>query len=322
MKKTNYSSDEINLLFNELAALIEEYEVDSVNGEQGVWESGGFFHIIPMGESGRLFALSLGEFVDDMLPQIMEAAWQLGADKITIFYLGDWNFSGDKNYLQKRIKEIQGFYNPGLYVQLCDINQIWLRYPVLLRDDGLLACTARENTANELSVELSGLKTGEADPHERLIRKIFNFVLPGCLEFFRAQVSSLDKSVRRDLIYSIKAPSSLKHYISNASLTSNNILVEAKNCKKNEGSHIDQLAGYIGQAKIASVGILITRSPLSDTLRKIIVDDRRERNGSTLIIFLCDDDLHQMLSNAKLAWYELNEMKLIEIAQEVLADTH
>jgi hypothetical protein len=169
---------------------------------------------------------------------------------------------------------------------------------------------------------LLDLPVGDADSHEKLVRGIIDFVLSGCLSFKGRQINSPDKSVRRDLLYAIRRDSVLKSHIAGAAMASNNLLVEAKNCKRNEGAHVKQLGDYLSVASVASVGILVTRQALSNDIRKLVVDDRRENRGRKLILPLCDADLELMLQNARAAQFHLNEQLLIDSIERVLMDTH
>lgn len=316
-----YSNEELELLFNEIAQLIEYHEVSFTYSDQAWWDKDGVFHVMSMGEPGRMFTIALGETVDTILPDLMAKAWDIGADRIDIYFLGTCVLHSEPKRLEARALELQGS-NDGLRILLQDINSLWQNYPTLLYDDTALASTVRQNTAQTLKEKLANLATGESDPHERLVKDIFDFVLNGCMRFLYAQKRSLNGSVIRDIAYTIKRNTELQQFLANAHLTANNLLIEAKNCKENDSEYIHQLFRYLGTGKIATVGILVTRIPLSVKHRQIIVDEQREIKGIKLILPLSDQDLQLMLHNAAVGRFDLNEQILLACGQQVLADTH
>lgn len=203
----------------------------------------------------------------------------------------------------------------------CPVHEMWYRFQDVLYEDDSLGEYVRSSLADSLIENLSTLAVGEGDEYENLVARALRLALAPVVRRVRFQVSTLNKRKRRDVVFGL-ARSRLTQHFFYAGLTANNIILEAKNKKAVEGSDITQLAGYLGRAQLASVGLFVTRNPLSKDLRSQAIDARRDRGGEILILPIDDSIVCQMLKNVRVGSFVENEQRIIELFEQVLADVH
>jgi hypothetical protein len=215
----------------------------------------------------------------------------------------------------------EDYYAPGKLWMLLPANDAWITQPSLLHDETPLGDYVRRETSAKLCRELGDIPTGAGDAYENVVDRILRFTLSHCVRSIQRQQRSLDGSTIRDLVLRLQPGCSLQLHLRNAGLTANNIIVEAKNRKIDDASHVYQLGRYLSRAGLASTGILVTRKPLSDELRKRVADHRHDSRGDTVIIPIDDDLLHTFLEAAAEGDFLYNEKSLIARFEKVLSDT-
>jgi hypothetical protein len=202
----------------------------------------------------------------------------------------------------------------------CNLAWIWQEYRDLLRDDSSLGEYIRTHTARLLTLKLQELDRGQGRAFEDLLAKIISFSFLSALAMLEPAVRSYTGEKIRDFKLSLYPGCALQSHIQRAGLPSNNLLVEAKNQIKDTPDDVTQIRGYLGSTKFASVGLLVTRSPLETPAANAVVDANRmgEQGSRILIIALNDWHVQQFITNSGCGNFMSNEHLLIHQFEQTI----
>jgi DNA-binding NarL/FixJ family response regulator len=143
---------------------------------------------------------------------------------------------------------------------------------------------------------LRGLKPGEqnAPAYEEDVCTILASALYPHLTDPRLELANISGTRRRDILFSNYSSHPFWQRVSHrhdATL----IVFEAKNVKRLEARYIDQVAGYLNPG-LGYLGFIVSRTLPGDSILKRAVEKFQTRGeGGRVILFLCDDDLGEML---------------------------
>lgn len=226
---------------------------------------------------------------------------------VDIFYVGDVNFSEERN-----IQRVQLFG-----ANLC---WIWFNDARLLNAEEALGSYIRSYCARILSSDLSNLQRGDGSTFENLLATIIKFALPFAVANFQQKVRAFDGAKIRDAKIAMIVGSELQSHIHRMGLPSNNLLLEAKNQAHDTRDDIEQVRGYLGPTKFASVGLFVTRSALSATLQRAVMEENRKGDHANRALIIALDDRHtqQLIRNAGFGDFIANERMLIDEAEHAL----
>ncbi|MCP1289676.1 hypothetical protein NK214_05675 [Chromobacterium sp. S0633] len=226
--------------------------------------------------------------------------------RLELYYIGDYVYD----------------ISPDFRIYACNVLDAWRGYPQLLMEEEPLGYYVRSGVANILKSRLVNLATGDGAAYENLVSEILVFSLNTCLSSVDNQSRSYNGRVRRDIVLRLRQGCLLQSHFFYAGLTANNIIVEAKNCKVNEGDHIHQLERYLSPSALASVGFLVTRKPLSHELLGCVADHRRNCKGRSVIVPFDDNVLLSMLENSVYGQFDNNQRAIINIFESVLSSAN
>lgn len=208
---------------------------------------------------------------------------------------------------------------PSGEYHVTQFHSAWFYYPNLLYRKGVLSDHIRTEWARILTERLK-LETGDGTEFRKLVRAIFKFCLCPMIKKIDEEVPTLGNERRIDIRVTLSDDSLFRKHLSADGLRSNHILIETKNCKKNERDFVSQIADYLGPAKTAEVGLLITRSAISQKHSEEIPSYRRSFAGKCTILPMHDEHLLQIIANAQAGNFHLNEQLLIDLFDKAKAD--
>lgn len=141
---------------------------------------------------------------------------------------------------------------------------------------------------------LRSIKTGQryATPYEKDVYIILKTALHPHLTDPRFQARTFGGARRRDILFSNYSSHLFWQRISqrhDATL----IVFETKNTKRLDVRYIDQMAGYLTPG-VGRLGFLVGRIPAEEPLIQHTLNEFK--NNRRVILFLCDDDLDEMLA--------------------------
>ena len=148
--------------------------------------------------------------------------------------------------------------------------------------------------ARSALMHLRSLETGKryAAAYERDVCLILETVLHPHLTNPRTQARNISGSRRRDILFSNYSSHLFWQRMSH-SHKATQIVFEVKNVKRVDGCYIDQIAGYL-KPRSRGLGFLVSRTlPGKPILQRAVEEFQAE---GKVILFLCDDDLEQMLN--------------------------
>jgi DNA-binding NarL/FixJ family response regulator len=139
---------------------------------------------------------------------------------------------------------------------------------------------------------LRSLETGKQyAAHEEAVRIILTTVLHPHLTNPRSQVRTISGSRRRDILFSNYSLHPFWQRVSQRH-DAMQIVFEIKNVKRLDVRYVDQVAGYLTPG-LGRLGFLVSRTPAGESIAQRAVDVfQAERK---VILFLCDDDLEEMV---------------------------
>jgi hypothetical protein len=167
---------------------------------------------------------------------------------------------------------------------------------------------------------LVDLQRGNGAAFEDLLAMIIKFSLPFAVADLQQKVRAFGGAKIRDAKITMRVGSELQAHIHRMGLPSNNLLLEAKNQSIDTRDDIEQVRGYLGPTKFASIGLFITRSPLSPTLQRAVMEENRKGDHANRALIIALDDRHtqQLISNAGIGDFIANERMLINEAEHAL----
>lgn len=140
---------------------------------------------------------------------------------------------------------------------------------------------------------LRSLKTGQqyAASYERDVHFILKIALHPHLTNPRPQSRTLGGGRKRDILFSNYSSHPFWQRVSQRH-DATQIVFEVKNVKRLDVRYVDQVASYLTPG-LGHLGFLVSRSPAGESMVHRAVDVfQAERK---VVLFLCDDDLEQML---------------------------
>lgn len=146
--------------------------------------------------------------------------------------------------------------------------------------------------AREALKHLCGLRTGKQfRAYEQDVSLILATALRPHLTNPRSQVETLNRSRRRDILFSNYSPHPFWQHVRQRH-DATQIVFEAKNVKELRVCHIQQVSGDLTSG-LGRLGFIVSRMPAVDPVLRRAVDVFKE--DEKVILFLCDDDLEEML---------------------------
>jgi hypothetical protein len=133
-----------------------------------------------------------------------------------------------------------------------------------------------------------------AKDYQLLVLEILNFLFNPDLTDGQPEVRTIDGTERRDIVFTNESDESFWSYV-----RSNHdgifLMFETKNMKELDIPAINQTATYLGD-RIGRLGVIVTRSPLADNVRRKIFSVWNDSAPSRkVILVLTDDDLVELL---------------------------
>lgn len=266
--------------------------------------------LVPSNQGGGVLVLACPEEEYQTTKALARDLVSRHADRVSsvcIYYIGPSNFIEEFSIQDRR------FY-------ACNLCWAWREDYELLNADDALGEYIRSHSSTNLSLKLRQLPRGQGKAFEDLLATIINFALPSAVAKLDQGVRSLEGTKIRDFKIALRIGCALQEHFQRAGLPCNNLLVEAKNQTLDIGDDVTQVQRYLGATKFASVGLFITRSPLTKTLQRLVVEANcdGERGHRVLIIPLYDRNVQQLIANAGSGDFLGNEQMLINEAERAL----
>jgi hypothetical protein len=266
--------------------------------------------LVPSNQGGGVLVLACSENEYQTVKALALDLVSRHVDRVSsvcIYYVGPSNFTEELQIQGRR------FY-------VCNLGWVWWDDYELLGADEALGKYIRRHSATNLSLQLQQLPRGQGKAFEDLLATILNFTLPSAVARLDQGVRSWEGTKIRDFKLTLRIGCALQAHFQRAGLPCNNLLVEAKNQTREIGDDVTQVQGYLGATKFASVGLFITRAPLTSALQRLVMEANcdGERGHRVLIIPLDDGHVQQLIANAGSGDFLSNEQMLINEAERAL----
>jgi len=149
--------------------------------------------------------------------------------------------------------------------------------------------------AKKLKQRLAEVEPGttDASKYQRVLLEVLNYLFNPELIDGELEVRTIEGTERRDIIFTNDSDQTFWSYVRTAH-SSLLIMIEAKNTKEVETSHLNQTATYLGD-RLGYLGFIISRNPASLAQQRKAYSIYNDSNPRKIILIFSDDDIRTML---------------------------